>query len=202
MPPRPAQRNYTPAKHPQRHPESARFRGRTVRSCGFHSLGRGARACPPDVRVATDQPAAAVRRRREPGASESRPPQGGAWRFGEPPPVGQSPRSRRSRVARQMEDRCRSAIGRAVLASVSPTQSATCRASGAFAPDVSCQVAARSATCRGSARAAGRGRTLPKSCSIAKRAILMSRGTSSSGQGRWAMNAAVLVRSKSGSFRR
>ena len=42
------------------------------------------------------------------------PPQGNARRFGEPHPDGRNDRSRSSRVVRQPEDRCRSAIGRAI----------------------------------------------------------------------------------------
>jgi hypothetical protein len=43
------------------------------------------------------------------------PPQGNARRFGEPHPDGRNDRSRSSRVVRQPEDRCRSAIGRVIL---------------------------------------------------------------------------------------
>ena len=43
------------------------------------------------------------------------PPQGNARRFGEPPPDGRNARSRCSRAVRQPEDRCGSAIDRAIL---------------------------------------------------------------------------------------
>ena len=43
------------------------------------------------------------------------PPQGDARRFGEPHPDGRNDRSRSSRAVRQPEDRCGSAIGRAIL---------------------------------------------------------------------------------------
>ena len=46
------------------------------------------------------------------------PPQDNARRFGEPHPDGRNDRSRSSRVVRQPEDRCRSAIGRAILRAI------------------------------------------------------------------------------------
>ena len=108
--------------HPQRRPEAP-----------HHDGGRQARLHVPKRlrRFLADRPPAvtASDRRRTRGVEapgtvdwdavcadgRKTPPQGDARRFGEPHPDGRNDRSRSSRVVRQPEDRCGSAIGRAIL---------------------------------------------------------------------------------------